>query len=191
MTSTPALCGTCLFRRLPHFSGRCHSKKCRAMWGGSTRIMEAEGTCMTSASRSTISCHFRMITEGTSIECATLEPRSCGSEAVLSPWIPSLMKICDNPAFRSSLNFSSASAKARRQIHGLYAARIDRDETKIIAAFGHVDRPVGNPKLSAVCRAWSFGACRKGQPCTLARLAGRYLWRELLLAVRAPSTCRP
>jgi hypothetical protein len=29
MTSTPALCGTCLFRRLPHFSGRCHSKKCR------------------------------------------------------------------------------------------------------------------------------------------------------------------
>src|SRR5258708_35404458 len=32
MTSTPALCGTCLFRRLPHFSGRCHSKKCRAIF---------------------------------------------------------------------------------------------------------------------------------------------------------------
>src|ERR1700738_3991494 len=43
------------------------------MWGGSTRIMEAEGTCMISARRFTISCHFRMISEGTSIECATLE----------------------------------------------------------------------------------------------------------------------
>ncbi len=32
MTSTPTLCGTCLFRRLPHFSGRCHSKKCRAIF---------------------------------------------------------------------------------------------------------------------------------------------------------------
>src|SRR5258707_11057945 len=51
------------------------------MWGGSTRIMEAEGTCMISARRFTISCHFRMISEGTSIECATLELRSCGSEA--------------------------------------------------------------------------------------------------------------
>src|SRR5438132_13021783 len=48
------------------------------MWGGSTRIMEAEGTCMISARRFTISCHFRMISEGTSIECATLELRSCG-----------------------------------------------------------------------------------------------------------------
>src|SRR6266550_919458 len=54
------------------------------MWGGSTRIMEAEGTCMISARRFTISCHFRMISKGTSIECATLELRSCGSEAVLS-----------------------------------------------------------------------------------------------------------
>src|SRR4030081_2079715 len=43
------------------------------MWGGSTRIMEAEGTCMISARRFTISCHFRMISEGTSIGCATLE----------------------------------------------------------------------------------------------------------------------
>ena len=43
------------------------------MWGGSTRIMEAEGTCMISARRFTISCHFRIISEGTSIECAALE----------------------------------------------------------------------------------------------------------------------
>src|SRR6266446_3332885 len=43
------------------------------MWGRSTRIMEAEGTCRISARRFTISCHFRMISEGTSIECATLE----------------------------------------------------------------------------------------------------------------------
>src|SRR6266404_6139036 len=35
--------------------------------------MEAEGTCMISARRFTISCHFRMISEGTSIECAKLE----------------------------------------------------------------------------------------------------------------------
>src|SRR4051794_21878340 len=46
--------------------------------GGSTRIMEAEGTCMISARRFTISCHLRMISEGTSIECVTLD--SCGSE---------------------------------------------------------------------------------------------------------------
>src|SRR5258708_29826467 len=62
------------------------------MWGGSTRIMEAEGTCMISARRFTISCHFRMISEGTSIECATLALRSCGSGAVLSPWILSFMR---------------------------------------------------------------------------------------------------
>ena len=62
------------------------------MWGGSARIMEAEGTCMISARRFTSSCHFRMISEGTSIECATLvELRSCGSEAALSPWILSFM----------------------------------------------------------------------------------------------------
>src|ERR1700688_3491779 len=62
------------------------------MWGGSTRIMEAEGTCMISARRFTISCHFRMISEGTSIDGATLELRSCGSEAVLSPRILSFMR---------------------------------------------------------------------------------------------------
>src|SRR5271167_418228 len=56
-------------------------------WGGSSRMMEAEGTCMISARRFTNSCHFRMISEGTSVECATLELRSCGSEAVLPPWI--------------------------------------------------------------------------------------------------------
>jgi hypothetical protein len=94
-------------------------------------------------------------------------------------------------ALSKLVEFFKCFRKARRQIHGLYAARIDRDEIKIIAAFGHVDRPVGNPKLSAVCQARSFGGCRKGQPCTLARLAWRYLWRELLLAVRAPSTYRP
>src|SRR5216683_6555484 len=48
------------------------------MWGGSTRIMEAEGTCMISARRFTNSCHFRMISEGTSIECAALELRYSG-----------------------------------------------------------------------------------------------------------------
>src|SRR6476646_7090671 len=52
------------------------------MWGGSTRIMEAEGTCMISARRFTNSCHFRTISGGTSVECAALELRSCGSEAV-------------------------------------------------------------------------------------------------------------
>src|SRR5467141_816933 len=52
------------------------------MWGGSTRIMEAEGTCMISARRSTNSCHFWMISEGTSLECATLDLRSCGSEVI-------------------------------------------------------------------------------------------------------------
>src|SRR5882757_7969725 len=54
------------------------------MWGGSARMMEAEGTSMTSARRFTNSCHFRMISAGTSIECATLELRSCGSAAVVS-----------------------------------------------------------------------------------------------------------
>ena len=42
---------------------------------------------MISARRFTNSCHFRMIPEGTSIECATIELRSCGSEVVLSLWI--------------------------------------------------------------------------------------------------------
>jgi hypothetical protein len=60
--------------------------------GGSTRMMEAEGTRMISARRFTNSCHFRMISEGTSVECATLELRSCGSEAALSPWILSFME---------------------------------------------------------------------------------------------------
>src|SRR4029077_14297884 len=62
------------------------------MWGGSARIMEAEGTCMISARRFTNSCHFRMISEGTSIECAALELRSCGSEAVPSLSILPLMR---------------------------------------------------------------------------------------------------
>jgi hypothetical protein len=35
--------------------------------------------------------------------------------------------------------FLKCFRKARRQIHGLYAARIDRDESKSIAAFGHGD----------------------------------------------------
>src|SRR3977135_2243034 len=62
------------------------------MWGGSARSMEAEGTCMISARRFTNSCHFRMISEGTSIECAGLKLRSCGSQsrratsALLSPF---------------------------------------------------------------------------------------------------------
>src|SRR5467141_3379023 len=51
------------------------------MWGGSAHIMEAEGTCMISARRFTSSCHFRMISEGTSIECGRLELRSCGSQS--------------------------------------------------------------------------------------------------------------
>src|SRR5882757_1255972 len=52
------------------------------MWGGSAHITEAEGTCMISARRFTNSCHFRMISEGTSIECARLALRS--TSALLS-----------------------------------------------------------------------------------------------------------
>src|ERR1700748_1008175 len=54
------------------------------MWGGSTRMMEAEGTCMISARRFTNSSHCRTSSAGTAIECATLELRSGGSEAVVS-----------------------------------------------------------------------------------------------------------
>src|SRR5580692_3066723 len=39
------------------------------MFGGSTLIIKAEGTRTISASRSTISCHFWTISEGTSIGC--------------------------------------------------------------------------------------------------------------------------
>src|ERR1700730_11468071 len=44
--------------------------------------MEAEGTCMISARRFTISCHFRMISEGTSIGCAKLEGLRSGRFSV-------------------------------------------------------------------------------------------------------------
>ena len=37
------------------------------MFGGSTRMIRAEGTRTISASRSTIPCHFRMISAGTGV----------------------------------------------------------------------------------------------------------------------------
>ena len=44
------------------------------MFGGSTLIIKAEGTCMISAVRLTISCHFRIISGGTGVDVACSTP---------------------------------------------------------------------------------------------------------------------
>src|SRR5262249_61929810 len=44
------------------------------MLGGSTFIIKADGTCMVSARRSTIPCHFSTISEGIWIRCAMANP---------------------------------------------------------------------------------------------------------------------
>jgi len=55
------------------------------MWEESTRIMEAEGTCMNFGKEIHNLLPFSDGLRGhTSIECAALELRSCGSEAMLS-----------------------------------------------------------------------------------------------------------
>jgi hypothetical protein len=57
--------------------------------------MEAEGTCMILARKLTISCHFRMISEGTSIKCATRERSmflgSDGEGSITAP-----VAVCDS-----------------------------------------------------------------------------------------------
>src|SRR5208337_482115 len=50
--------------------------------------------------------------EGTSIECATLELRSCGSEAVLSPWILPFMRSSSSARLAAIKGHHTARAKA-------------------------------------------------------------------------------
>src|SRR5947208_9788469 len=70
--------------------------------------MEAEGTCMISARKFTISCHFRMISEGTSIKCATLERSmflgSDGEGSITTP-----VAVCDSSHGRPNRRYGQTS----------------------------------------------------------------------------------
>src|SRR6266478_4812293 len=116
------------------------------MWGGSTRIMEAEGTCMISARRFTISCHFRMISEGTSIECASLELRSCDIKVFFSiVW-------CGAPRCPVSimvLSFACSQRSTRPLSDGV---SIPRTIKSLLEGFDPARRPL--------LFTWNFGLLR-------------------------------
>ena len=85
--------------------------------------MEAEGTCMISARKFTISCHFRMISEGTSIKFATLERSmflgSDGEGSITTP-----VAVCDSSHGRPNRRYGQTSKEINAQLDDL-AGRIN------------------------------------------------------------------